>query len=180
MLALPVLRIALMGALFFSTHAQAFNVGPYRIGMTAAEARKVGIGNCSPDTGNRIVCEVSGEMTALNGVREAKIWFGTNRRVNEINAVIDAATARTIEPQLKMGPCPTKWANGPWCYSQPDLVRKIWRDSSRGCNDQRWCNGPEPLRIHVEHDRSFVKSFIAARERQARQENEVAAIQGPR
>jgi hypothetical protein len=180
-----ILRIILMGAALLPLAAQAFNVGPYRIGMTAVEARRVGIGRCSPDISNpyvrnRIVCEVSGEATPLNGTREAKIWFDSSRRVNEIYVVIDDAAAGTVEPKLKMAPCPAKWENGPWCYKQHDLVRKVWRDSSRGFKPHWLRDMKEPLRIHVEYDRAHVKSFIAARERQTRQDREVAAIQGNR
>lgn len=83
--------------------SQAFDVGPYRIGISVAETHKVGIGNCSPDISNpslrtRSVCEVSGEARPLDGAREAKTWVDSSRRIVEISAVRDDATAGVVEP----------------------------------------------------------------------------------
>lgn len=169
--------LGLMVALL-SQSAFGFNVGPYRLGMSASEARKIGIGECQPDTRNRVVCNVSHELTVLNGAREARIWFDSNRRIVEMSVVIDAASEGAVLPNLDMGACPANWSNGPWCYKSPDLVRRVWHDSSKGCNDRRWCKGAEPLRIHVNHDRAFVDSFAKQRARRTREEREVAAIQG--
>lgn len=171
-----MLCLLLAGAALLPQVVLAFNVGPYKMGMSAAEARKIGIGVCSSDTRNRIVCDVAREATALSGAREAKIWFDSSRRLSEISVVIDASNVAAIEPMLKMAPCPPKWAHGQWCYALPDLVRKVGYDQP---SKMIFRSRPvEPLRIHVEHDRQHVKSFLAARKREARENREVAAIQG--
>jgi hypothetical protein len=166
-------------AAFLSTPAFAFNVGPYKMGMTDAEARKVGIGACAPDRDqvNRVACDVRGVGVPSEGVREATIYFDRSKRIVEIKMVIENDFVKDVYPKLDIKDCPEKWSNGRWCFSPPSLERTIWSDYSRPC-ELRWCKGvKEPLRIHIEHDKARLQSFLAAKARDAKRKQLADSIQ---
>lgn len=175
---LRYIKAVLISAFFYSP-AFAFNVGPYKMGMTDAEARKVGIGTCVPDQdkANRVVCDVRGAGVPSEGVREASIYFDGSKRIVEIKIVIEKDFVKDVYPKLNIKDCPEKLSNGRWCFSPPSLERAIWSDYSGPCNF-RWCKGvKEPLRIHIEHDKAHLQSFLAAKARDAKRRQFTDSIQ---
>ena len=167
-------------AAVFSLPATAFNVGPYRIGMSDSEARKIGIGVCSPDPlkKNRVVCDVRGEFVPSIGIREANVYFDSGRRLVEIKMVIESDHEKEVFPTLNIRTCPEKWSNGRWCYSPPSEVRAIWHDSSSRPCQFRWCKGiKEPLRISLMHDSSHVRAFFTTKERESKRSRFAESIQ---
>jgi hypothetical protein len=163
----------------FAAPAFSFNVGPYKMGMTDADARKVGIGICAPDRDkvSRVACDVRGFGVPSEGVREASISFDRSKRVVEIKMVIEKDFVTDVYPKLEIKNCPEKWSNGRWCFSPPSLERSIWSDYSRPCQ-LRWCKGvKEPLRIHIEHDKAHLQSFISAKARDAKRKQFANSIQ---
>ena len=170
---------AVLISAFLSSPAFAFNVGPYKMGITDVETRNAGIGICVPDRykSNRVDCDVRGAGVSSEGVREANIYFDRSKRIVEIKMVIEKDSVNDVYPKLNIKDCPEKWSNGRWCFSPPSLERTIWSDYSGPCNF-RWCKGiKEPLRIHIEHDKAHLQSFLAAKARDAKRKQLTDSIQ---
>jgi hypothetical protein len=105
---------AVLISAFLSSPAFAFNVGPYKMGMTDLEARKAGIGTCVPDRykSNRVDCDVRGAGVPFEGVREANIYFDRSKRIVEIKMVIEKDSVNDVYPKLNIKDCPrevVKW-----------------------------------------------------------------------
>jgi hypothetical protein len=166
--ALPLIAPAVCGA---------FDVGPYSLGMSAAQARKVGIDSCHENEYKRVVCRPNA-MPLLPGLEDAKVEFNQSGRLVQIKVSyrLDSSSAdwsrvRDIawQRELSIASCPDNWGNGHWCYAAPDKTRIIEYASGRPFRRSREYFS---FSVRAEVDKAHVDAFVRSRrEQEARLKN---------
>lgn len=119
-----------------------FNIGPYRLGMTNAEAAKFGLSNCTPDSIHRFM-ECDGALQGEFADKPLRLSFDMKtKRLERMKAVFrdwasDDERIPRMRADLKIEPCPpnsgspTDWYLKEECHALPDNYRTIRWDPGR-------------------------------------------------
>ena len=108
-----------------------FSFGPYHLGMTNGQAKKIGISGCVSDSSisTYVNCDVTSEMKAIvSGVNSASVTFDSKTKVlRKIEVSIKDGNFSDALARLKVESCPANWgATGDtgWCSRAPTKLAK--------------------------------------------------------
>lgn len=164
--------------------AQAFNVGPYRLGMTNAEALEVApLRSCSIGRSGLYECEGSFKVAGVE--RDVKLAFSPKtKRLEEISMLLeqplpDSAWAHSgILPLLQMAPCiPRQWHPDyeDFCAVQPRTVRTVYRSKQWKLRGKIWVSASSNSDLPKKH-----AQVLAAEERANRRMGKLQEFQSGR
>ncbi len=158
-----------------------FGFGPYRLGMTNSQAKKIGIGGCVSDSNifTYVKCDVTSEMKSIvSEVNSASVTFDSKTKVlRKVEVSIKDGNFSDALARLKVESCPANWGatgNTGWCYRTPNQTRLI---SVEGPCQWRHCSNSTYIKMRAEIDSRHVHSFLIKRTRLEKQERQVRSIQ---
>lgn len=163
-----------------------FNIGPYRIGMTNAEASKPGLSNCEPDSIKRFM-ECDGQLPGEYFKYPIKLYFDMKtKRLERMTATFrdwrsDDERIPAMRAALNLGQCPAEslspmedWYSKEKCYVRPDQYRSISWDPGK---DTRRATYARSITVGVVRNSVLVKNFFDTKQaavNQARRNSEFA------
>lgn len=158
-----------------------FGYGPYRLGMTNSQAKKIGISGCVSDskTFTYVNCDVTSEMKAIvSEVNSASVTFDSKTKVlRKIEVSIKDGNFSDALARLKVKSCPANWGAADdtgWCYRAPNQTRLIIVE---GPCQWRYCSKSTYIKMRAEIDSKHVHGFLIKRDRLKQQDRQVRSIQ---
>jgi hypothetical protein len=121
----------LFGLIANSAYANSFNIGPYRLGMTNAEAAKIHLSDCK--TMLKTIVECKGTVRVLNETRRLTLQFSTRtKKLDHMELIVwqkwkDETVESQIRKDLNIPICHPNMTpdQGETCYKKPRSVQFV-------------------------------------------------------
>ena len=163
----------------------AFNVGPYKLAMSNASAKKLGFEYCEqdPSTSRFIRCSIQKSLSSITtGVEKAYIHFDKSfRTIKAINVTLSKVPFDFAMERLSIAKVADHVQNDGlrgWSYQLPNQARLI---TTEGPCIWRYCDKTTDLiHIRMEIDPAHVRGYLNTKKQMAQAERDISHIESGR
>lgn len=171
-----VLAIALLG-ITMCAYAGKVSVGPYYLGMSAAEARKAGIVDCKPWGGSTKCAATYGPLKDRTGfilLLDNKVQTVKSIELKTEVQLGKPDTHADFKPMVDVPACPAGFSDRNSCYYPPDKL--ITKETSSYMSSKRF-DGYFRTTITAEVNRAKVVDFLREKRKKDRGNHNAGLIQ---